>query len=416
MISLKVTPAQAEILSDRSRIKVLACGRRWGKTTLLAFAALKTAIEFPGCKVWILGQNYARSLDVKASMERSEGFKKFLLKPLAQFPPRLIMRNGSTIAFRSFDHPDGLLGSGLKLICLDEAALAPKRLYQQTLLPMIADTDGQMYLASNFSQGKNWFWDMAQEGLRKESWAHGVRTWELASSTGLAFQGVKGRARLEWFRNHLPRAVFECEFENKPLAGVDSVFRWTSANEKGLPLKSPQPGRRYAMGLDLGRVVDPSAAIVMDDQGQVVFSECFAKGTSHALQAERAAQIQRLFGATCVADSTGGGNPAGEPYFKHYRAAIPGLREYTWTRENKFRLINALALEIEQGRIFAPTEFEDLISQVKAYKFVEGDMGFVRYGAPKGCHDDLVAAMAMANWAVVSNWLPDPTALPFAAY
>lgn len=47
--------------------------------------------------------------------------------------------------------------------------------------------------------------------------------------------------------------------------------------------------------------------------------------------------------------------------------------------------------------------FEVLVNQLKVFAYTETG-SFVRYDAPKGQHDDGVAALSMAVWGKVSGW------------
>jgi hypothetical protein len=420
---LGATPYQREIIESTAKIKIAAIGRRAGKTTTQALALTKCSQDWPDRKSWYISKSYAKSIELKTAMEACPAYKALVKKIHSQFPPRHLFHNGHTLFFLSYDRPDNLLGSGLKLICPDEAAVMPEKVYYNVLAPMVADTDGQILLASNFGQGKNWFWKLAQTGLTAAGRADGIYTWDLPSSVGPLFQSEKGKARLEWYRRNLPPAVFESEFLNKPLVGENAVFRWLAdRNEKGTPTTGPQPGRRYCMGLDIGRVIDPSFVVVMEclpvadkahpPAGQVVFAEQFQHGMDYTAQARHAGQLSRTWNnATVVADSTGargGAAPAPEPFFHLFQKEIPGIREYNWNQYTKFAIVNNLALEIEQGRVLIPPPdkfpmFGELVNQVKVFTYTE-TLSFVRYGAPKGEHDDGVAALAMADWGKVNGW------------
>ena len=367
-------------------------------------------------------------------MERNAVYRGQLKKIYSQFPPRHEFHNGHVISFLSYDRPENLLGSGLALACPDEMSVMPERVYYNVLLPMLA-RDGQLLGASNYNQGKNWFWKLAQRGLTEEGHKDGIQTWDLPSSVGPLFQGERGAERLAWYKRNLPTEVWESEFLNKPTLNQNIVFRWTTEkNEQGKPQNGPQPGHRYCMGLDIGRVVDPSYVVIMDcppvmdvnkpPQGQVVYCEQFQRGVSHAEQAAHAGQLARAWKAVVIADSTGGKGGAApartEPFFHLYQREIPGIREYNWNQFSKFRIVNMLALEIEQGRICVPPPetyhmFDPLVNQVKIYTYTDTD-NFVRYGAPNGEHDDGVAALAMAAWGKVSGWATiqeNPNLQPF---
>ena len=199
------------------------------------------------------------------------------------------------------------------------------------------------------------------------------------------------------------------------------MLRWSDDNERGRPLAGPQRGATYVQGLDIGHTVDPSFSVVMETPadvkkpGQVVYAERFPLRMAYRDQAKKAAEIARLWGAITVADDTGakgGAAPAKEPFwhlFKHeFIAAGMPLRAFTWNSHSKFALMNNLAVEIDERLLFIPPpaqypQFGELVNQIRIYSARPGKWQ-IEYGAPKGEHDDGVAALAMAAWGKVRGW------------
>jgi len=402
---LKATPAQVEIIEDKTPIKVVTCGRRWGKTTLMALALARTAFAFPGSKSMYIANDYALSLDLFRTMKRARGFMRFVKSSPAQFPPRMELKNGSEIQFRSGDRPELILGGGRKLICQDEAARGKRDLYQEKLLPMIADTDGQIILGSTYN-GRNWYYDLSKEGRKG---AEDIRTWVYPSRTGLKFQGARGKRRLERLRKRFPESVWLQEFECQPLASKDAVFRFVERIVGGRLEPTAIPGHNYVLGLDLGRVKDPTGAVVLDlNTDTVAHAESFPLMMEHAEQAQRAKRLAQAYNdADVIVDSTGGA--AGgkeESYVKFYRDVIDGLREITWTRTMKMNLVNQTALDIERKKVYIPKEATELVAQTKLYQYRFGANAIMpTYGAPSGEHDDEISGLMMCLWARERGWV-----------
>lgn len=356
--------------------------------------------------------------------EAYKSFKSIIKRQVSQFPPRFEWETGSTLEFKSYDRDSSLYGAGYKGIGLDEACLASEAIYTQCIGPMTADTDGIVYLTSNFQRGKDYFYDLAMYGQTEEAHNNRIYSWLIKSEEGLAFQGIEGKKKLDWFKRTLPPLVYAAQFENQPLCGENSVFRWTpEKNEKGVPLAAPKDtDTAYILGLDLGKVVDNSYAVVIEcpkdlaAPAQVVWCERFPLGISYGAQANRAVEIAKHWNnAVTVADDTGshGGTAVSkEPFFKKFKAAFDAskltLKSYTWNQFSKFRIINQLAMEIDEGRLLIPkpelhSMFTDLVNQVRIYTFKE-TQNFIVYQAPDGEHDDGVSALSMACWGKVSNW------------
>ena len=424
-VELKVTPQQAEIINDPARIKILAIGRRWGKTTLLLLALVKICLEKKGCKCLFVCQNYSNALAFQRAMWNTGALREVVAHNYAAYPPRFLFINGSILEFKSYDKPDSLWGAGYAGIGLDEACAAGKAVYEQTLLPMVSDTGGTIYLASNFQKGRDWFFDLAQTGKTEKAHKDGIKTWEYKTADGIRFQSERGKAELERLKRILPHNIFRCQFENEPIVGMNSVFRWRSeVNEKGERPAGPEPGKKYCQGLDVGRVQDPSFSVVIEcpppmarpnqlpaqQPGRIVYAERFPLGLAYRAQARRAIELAHFWNnAVTVGDDTGargGAAPAKEPFWHlfedEFRIAQPFvyLRAFHFNQYTKFTLVNFLAVEIEEGRVFcAPPDncqmFSELVNQIKIFTFKVTN-NFVKYGAPDGEHDDGVCALGLA--------------------
>lgn len=412
-VTFRATTDQIGIIGHPARVKVLVAGRRWGKSTLQALYLAKVALENPGCTVWYVCTSYAQSLQLMRIMKRNRGFMQFVSQAHAQFPPRFEMKNGSTIAFRSADNEDNLRGAGLLLICLDEAAYVNETTFTNVLLPMIADSGGTILLASTFN-GRDYFYDLANVGMEGKN--ERVATWVYPTRTGLRFRSPEGTKELEALRSTFAPAVWDQEYECIALAVQNAVFRGVDLCVGGMP-GTYNPNNTYIVGFDIGRVKDPSACVVLEcETGAIVHCAEFPLGEPHALQAGRLRSICDHYHAECVADGTIPHNTHGtaDSYITYYREAVRGIREVIWTRPQKIELINNLALEIEQKRIGIPPQFDELIAQLKIYRYkVTKDYHLPTYGPPTDTdHDDQLAALSMACWGRKMHWNRRATAQP----
>src|SRR5574343_429690 len=158
-----VTKQQLEIIQHPARTKILACGRRWGKSTLQLVWLSMMAQSHPGHKFWYVTADLSKVAEMFRTMLAEERFMEYVKRPYLQFPMRFEMMNGSEIGFRSCDKGERLEGRGLKGIAGDEVAKWSENIWYKTLKPMLADQRGQALLASTFN-GKNWYYDLVQKG------------------------------------------------------------------------------------------------------------------------------------------------------------------------------------------------------------------------------------------------------------
>jgi predicted phage terminase large subunit-like protein len=148
--------AQQEVLSSQARLKILACGRRWGKTFLGCVLGLFGAPNgwlgaVTGGRVWWVAPTYHAAMIAYDMAVR-------LVRQVNQTVPlgtvvkslRLIefAETGGVFAFRSSDQPDNLRGESLDGLVMDEADFQPEGVYRDVLRPMLVDRRGWALLIS----------------------------------------------------------------------------------------------------------------------------------------------------------------------------------------------------------------------------------------------------------------------------
>lgn len=91
------------------------------------------------------------------------------------------LSNGTHIECRSEENPDQLIGEGLDLIVLAEAARLKHRTWDQYLRPALADRRGAALLTST-PRGFNWFFDFFNRGQKGHpDYEEGWESWQIPS-------------------------------------------------------------------------------------------------------------------------------------------------------------------------------------------------------------------------------------------
>ncbi|HLA43758.1 MAG TPA: hypothetical protein VJZ27_10000, partial [Aggregatilineales bacterium] len=152
-------PGQALILNHPARFRVVACGRRFGKTELAKLDVIITAQD-GGVAWWVL-PTYSMAQDVWSDLVRMleplDGIKISQSKYTIHFP------DAGSISIKSGHNPARLRGSGLDSVVIDEAAFCHEDVWH-VLRPALADRSGKALLLST-PQGRNWFWQLYQKGF-----------------------------------------------------------------------------------------------------------------------------------------------------------------------------------------------------------------------------------------------------------
>lgn len=371
---------------------------------------MMVACSRKGAQVWFVGRTFSAALEVMRTMRECPEFMALVDHAFLQFPPRFRMKSGSTINFVSGDSPNNLRGGGLALACLDEAAYQKPEIIA-ALTPKLLDSGGTLIYGSTYN-GRNFYYDAIEKA--KKAANPNVKVWTYKTEEGMAFRGPAGKKRLADYKDTIDPMTWAQEMDCQPLAVQNCAFNYLDRIIGGVP-KAAIKGQKYICSVDLGRVIDQEACIVLEvATGNIVHSHYFVKGQEHTIMANEIRQISDRYGASVVVDSTGGANPAsGDSVVHFYRKAIPNLREIFWTHATKLTMINNLALEIEQALIHVPLDYPEIHAQLREYRY--------RTSEVTGSHpiffgkkDDFVAALAMACYARKNNWVRDNSLLPLS--
>jgi phage FluMu gp28-like protein len=217
--------------------------------------------------------------------------------------------NGSTILARSGAYEGKYLrGRAAHRVVVDEAAFVPERTVQEAILPMLADSGGQLVLIST-PFGRNAFWEAFVRGQGGDP---SCRSFQFPSQQNPHISAAYIAAQRETMTDLQWRAEWLAEF----LDDQSTVFKWALI-ERAIcgELSGPVPGHRYSVGWDPAKYRDRSALIVLDVTDErpqhVVYCETL-EGRDYGLQINRVAQVAATYNrADVLMDCTGQRRPAG---------------------------------------------------------------------------------------------------------
>lgn len=379
-------PSQAEVLDHGARFKVLACGRRWGKT-ILGNNWLDEGAFNEGGQCWWISPTYAQSkLVFREKIDAAErGGAVAAFRDVSHSELRIQLHNGGVMHFKSGDNYKSLRGPGLKRVVLDEAAFMDRALWEEVLRPTLSDTQGKALIAST-PKGKNWFfevWTRGQDPLQPE-----YQSWRFPTSDN----PLVPAADIEEARRSLPADVFAQEYEAEFLENNAGVFRNIAACAVARR-QDPVPGVTYYAGLDLARLSDFTVLTIVDAAGVQVYQDRYNL-LDWSVQKQRILHdLKRYNDACCLQDSTG----IGDPIFDDLRRAGARIEGYKFTNESKAKLVEFLQLAFDQRRLQILDD-PVLRHELEVYEYTMNRSGTVSYNAPDGYHDDTVIALALAWW------------------
>ena len=379
----KLHEGQKPIQASDARYKVLACGRRWGKTRLGALLCLETALK--GGRAWWVAPSYKMANVGWRSIYRL-GVQ--IPGSVANKTDRILqMPTGGWAQVRSADDPQSLRGEGLDFAVLDECAFMREEAWTEALRPALSDRQGHAMFIST-PKGRNWFWRLWQRGQDGGEWA----SWQRPTAEN-PFIVPKEIAAA---KHDLPERIFAQEYMADFLDDAGGVFR------RVMDAATATPGQgdgQYAMGVDWGKHEDFTVITVVDVASRAMVAMDRFNQIDYAVQTRRLKALAERYNPTVIIAER---NSMGEPLIEQLQRDGLPVRPFLTTNATKAKVIEDLALAFERGEL-AILNDPILIGELQAYEMDRTPSGMVRYNAPQGMHDDTVISLALAWQACASG-------------
>jgi phage FluMu gp28-like protein len=393
---------QAEFLHCQARTKVLACGRRWGKTDACAVQVLHALSQAAlPVKAFLVAPTleqakilFERVVDLATRLMEELGFDQ--IKPKMAPYPRLAVGE-HVVQARSGHRPRSLRGFEATDIVVDEAAYLSDDLIHDVLWPMMATTDGRMTLIST-PNGRNGFWSLFKKG---ETEGSGVWSRRAPSSENPLVR----REFLDVQRELMDEQRYAVEFEAEFLDRSGSVFPSECVERCLVPGFAEAPRGPFFIGIDFARTVDFTAVVVLSgtqESARLVRVERFQHANWEA-QLDRIEGILREFpGASVLVDSTGAGSGPAQRLME--RSTGCRVSEYLFNLQSKTRLIDGLRKLIQRAALKMEPD-PVLLRELDAFVESPRPPGPSSFNAASG-HDDTVIALALAAHHLPKSYGP----------
>lgn len=408
-------PTQKTWIEAEAKIKVAACGRRWGKTEAAAIDACATALLRPGSVQMIVSPTYDQSRLIFDAVERlilDSSMTRTCAKSVRTPYPRLGIGKSLIMARTADEDGRNLRGHSADRVIVDEAAYVPDRVIQEVIAPMLADRDGELVLIST-PWGKNHFF---------RAYLRGQETGKREQGTGSHYVSFCfpswenphiSRNYIERQRAELIPRQFAVEYEAQFLDDQASVFPW--ADIEAAIAREQVTGNReqdcpVCVGIDWARYSDFTAliAVSVNERGLVVLGVDRFNRMAWNLQVERVIGFLREHRAvSALTDQTS----IGDVLLEQLQAAAWESRletvidGFTFTNTSKREIVDHLAKCFARDELAIPRD-EDLVRELHHFEYELTQAGNVRLNARSGYHDDLVVALALACWQARSVGSP----------
>jgi len=391
--------AQTQILREMRRFTVICAGRRFGKTLLSSYLALKQGL-LNNKNVWIVAPTYDLS---KKSFE-------YLTKWVSNYFPKGAFKVnfstlsidcpfGSTITCKSAENPTSLLGESLDLLILDEASRLRKEVWESYLRPSLSDREGKMIAISTPFGKENWFHRLYIKGFKDKNWA--------SFTFGSMENPTLSKEDLDEAKANLPEAVWQQEYMAHFLDSAYQVFRnIKECIGPDLP-RRPMGGRRHILGIDLAKANDYSVVVVGDETSNEIIKIDRWHKIPYTLQKQRIIGIAKAhLPCKLIVDSGSIGGAIADDLRlalgtdKVIDFSLVGTISKDFKKKgSKEKLIERLAQMLEAKDVRIPAD-DVLIDELESFGLELTERGNIRYQAPSGLHDDCVIALALCVWGL----------------
>jgi phage terminase large subunit-like protein len=165
-LNFSLLPWQREVFTDKSRFKVVAAGRRCGKSRLAATALIIEALQCPaGSAVLYVAPTQGQARQIIWDVLMEIGREVIANSHVNNMD--ITMINGAKIYVRGADRPDTLRGVSLTYAVLDEVADIKPEAWEQVIRASLSDKKGRAIFIGT-PKGRNWFYDLFKLGQKEE--------------------------------------------------------------------------------------------------------------------------------------------------------------------------------------------------------------------------------------------------------
>ena len=156
-LNIELLPWQQQVWSDDTRFKIVAAGRRTGKSRLAAWMLIVNGLQADRGHVFYVAPTQGQARDIMWQTLLELGHPVIAGSHINNLQIKLV--NGATISLKGADRPETMRGVSLKFLVLDEYADMKPEVFEQILRPALADQKGcAMFIGT--PMGRNHFYEL----------------------------------------------------------------------------------------------------------------------------------------------------------------------------------------------------------------------------------------------------------------
>ena len=246
-LNVKLLPWQQTVYNSTVRFKVVAAGRRCGKSRLAAWLLIINALQAKSGHVFYVAPTQGQARDIMWGLLLELAHPIISSSHVNNMQIKLI--NGASISLKGSDRPDTMRGVSLKYLVLDEYADMKPSVWEEVLRPALADQKGECLFIGT-PKGRNHFYELYKYAELSDDPTYAA--WHFTSYDNPLLDPNE----IDTAKNSMSSYAFRQEFMASFEALGSEIFKeqWVKFNNE-----EPEEGEYY-IAVDLAGFADVAVA------------------------------------------------------------------------------------------------------------------------------------------------------------
>jgi predicted phage terminase large subunit-like protein len=246
-LNVKLLPWQQTVYNSPVRFKVVAAGRRCGKSRLAAWLLIINALQAKSGHVFYVAPTQGQARDIMWGLLLDLAHPIISSSHVNNMQIKLI--NGASISLKGSDRPDTMRGVSLKYLVLDEYADMKPSVWEEVLRPALADQKGECLFIGT-PKGRNHFYELYKYAELSDDPTYAA--WHFTSYDNPLLDPNE----IDTAKNSMSSYAFRQEFMASFEALGSEIFKeqWVKFNNE-----EPEEGEYY-IAVDLAGFADVAVA------------------------------------------------------------------------------------------------------------------------------------------------------------
>ena len=395
---------QREVLRSPQKNKIIVCGRRSGKTQMIAGEIIRGSVlgEYERQMVIapIFKQTlivYNKILELMSKGEVYDDIGKVVRSPY----PQIVFKNGAVVDFGSADIPNSLRGEAYGRIFKDESAFI-KVGAESAIKPLTYDTGAPVWETTT-PWGKGEVWERWRRGTKGDP-DYGCFHYNYKDNPYLAEEGIKEIEKdIEEYGKD---SVFvQCEILGNFVEDRDVYFKQelveSCIDEYGMGFAHPKS--EFYLGVDFARMGEDECVFIVVERERsgnvkVNFIDFLkSKKLTESMGLVKVMHEKYHFDKIFLDETGLGAGPSDMLREELGEELVEGI---TFTIKSKMDMYSNLKKLMEQGKLKIP-DHKKLVYQLMDLRYETTSSGQLKLHHSERGHDDYPDALALACLALV---------------